>query len=126
KPLPRTPQRIAMNEETLFHEVLARSTPQERDAFLAEACAGRPELRAAVEALLAAHEQPGDFLSSPGIAVSPAQDTENHAARPDPESRPGSPDTVDVEASPSPGDEGGGTGGSGASAAAVMPKGQLP
>ena len=37
-----------MNEETLFHEALARATPAERAAFLAEACAGRPELRSAV------------------------------------------------------------------------------
>jgi hypothetical protein len=45
----------AMTEETLFHEALAKP-PAERAAFLDTACAGQPELRAAVEALLAAHE----------------------------------------------------------------------
>ena len=44
-----------MTEESLFQEALSRS-PAERAAFLAQACAGRPELRAMVEALVAAHE----------------------------------------------------------------------
>ncbi len=55
-----------MNEETLFHAALARSTALERAAFLDGACAGKPELRAAVEALLAAHEASGEFLNSLG------------------------------------------------------------
>jgi len=52
-----------MNEETLFHEALARP-PAERAAFLDGACAARPEVRAAVEALLAAHEASGRFLDA--------------------------------------------------------------
>ena len=59
-----------MNEETLFQEALSRS-PEERAAFLEQACAGRPELRAAVEALLAAHEKSGNILDRPPI--DPAQ-----------------------------------------------------
>src|SRR5689334_4467512 len=58
-----------MNEESLFHEALARPTPEERAAFLDAACASRPELRAAVESLLAAHEQSGDFLCPPSVAA---------------------------------------------------------
>jgi eukaryotic-like serine/threonine-protein kinase len=54
-----------MSEETLFHEALARSSLAERAAFLDGACAGKPELRAAVEALLKAHEASGAFLNSP-------------------------------------------------------------
>jgi tetratricopeptide (TPR) repeat protein len=69
-----------MNEETLFHEALARSTPRERAAFLDEACAGRPELRSAVEALLAAHEQPGEFLR-PMTVVAPRR-TDDEPADP--------------------------------------------
>jgi eukaryotic-like serine/threonine-protein kinase len=53
-----------MNEETLFQEALSRS-PEERSAFVERACAGRPELRAAVEALLAAHEKLGNILDRP-------------------------------------------------------------
>src|SRR5262245_56961284 len=53
-----------MNDETLFEEALARS-PEERAAFLDRACAGRPELRAAVEELLAAHERSGHVLDRP-------------------------------------------------------------
>jgi eukaryotic-like serine/threonine-protein kinase len=53
-----------MNEETLFQEALSRS-PEERAAFLEQACAGRPELEAAVDALLAAHEKTGNVLDKP-------------------------------------------------------------
>ena len=34
-----------MNEETLFHEAMARVNSQERAAFLDESCTGKPELR---------------------------------------------------------------------------------
>jgi tRNA A-37 threonylcarbamoyl transferase component Bud32 len=64
-----------MTEETLFQEALSRS-PEERAAFLDQACAGRPDLLAAVEALLAAHAMPGNLLDQPaadlGQAVDPA------------------------------------------------------
>jgi serine/threonine protein kinase/tetratricopeptide (TPR) repeat protein len=46
-----------MNEDALFHDALAKS-PAERAAFLDEACAGQPVLRAALEARLAAQEAP--------------------------------------------------------------------
>jgi tetratricopeptide (TPR) repeat protein/tRNA A-37 threonylcarbamoyl transferase component Bud32 len=55
-----------MNEESLFHEALALPAG-ERAAFLERTCAGNPELRAAVEALLAAHEGPGGLLDRPAI-----------------------------------------------------------
>jgi serine/threonine protein kinase len=78
-----------MDEETLFDEALSRS-PEERAAFLERACEGRPELRAAVEALLAAHEKSGNILdrspapavdSGPGAAGSDA--TGDHTPEPD-------------------------------------------
>ena len=53
-----------MNEETLFEDALSRS-PAERAAFLEKACEGRPEIRAAVAALLAAHEKSGNILDRP-------------------------------------------------------------
>jgi serine/threonine protein kinase/predicted RNA polymerase sigma factor len=56
-----------MNEESLFQEALSRSGA-ERAAFLEQACAGQPELRAAVEALLAAHERSGNVLDQPPVA----------------------------------------------------------
>ncbi len=46
-----------MNEETLFDQALARVDPQERAAFLDQTCAGKPELRLALETLLADHER---------------------------------------------------------------------
>jgi tetratricopeptide (TPR) repeat protein/tRNA A-37 threonylcarbamoyl transferase component Bud32 len=56
----------AVTEEALFHEALAQP-PAERAAFLDAACAGQLQLRAAVEALLAAHEASGSFLDRPPL-----------------------------------------------------------
>ena len=53
-----------MTEKTLFQEALSR-LPEERAAFLEQACAGRPQLRTAVEALLAAHEKSANLLEKP-------------------------------------------------------------
>ncbi len=49
----------------LFNEALARSTPEERDAYLTEACGGDVALRRQVEALLRSHTEAGDFLKPP-------------------------------------------------------------
>ena len=51
-----------MDEETLLQDALAKPAA-ERTAFLDEACAGKPEVRAAVETLLATHEATGGFAS---------------------------------------------------------------
>ncbi len=72
-----------MDEETLFHEALAKANAQERARFLDEACAGQPELRAAVEALLAAHEAPGSFLDEPPPELREFVDSNPAEAGPD-------------------------------------------
>src|SRR5579884_3600725 len=51
-----------MQEESIFASALTKTSLLEREAFLAEACAGNPALRARVEALLHAHEHPDSFL----------------------------------------------------------------
>ncbi len=71
-----------MNEETLFQEALSRP-PEERAAFLEQECAGRAELRAAVEALLAAHEKTGNVLDSLPIDPEPTAETGPGQAHPD-------------------------------------------
>jgi hypothetical protein len=96
----------AMNEESIFHEALARPTGGERARFLDEACVGRPELRAAVESLLQAHEEPGDFLvrsgpvllaaSSDDDAVVPSAETMDLSGTTDPEHRPQQPQSPEV------------------------------
>ncbi len=48
-----------MTEDSLFEAALLKSDPQDRAAFLGEVCSGQPELRAAVEARLKAHDTPG-------------------------------------------------------------------
>src|SRR5947209_8037096 len=53
-----------MTEEEIFHQAIARS-PEERLAFLEQACAGDPSMRAAVEALLRANVGATGFLEQP-------------------------------------------------------------
>jgi hypothetical protein len=57
-----------MTEETIFATARAKADPTERAAYLDEACAGDPALRARVEALLHSHEQASDFLNQPAVA----------------------------------------------------------
>jgi len=54
--------------EALFHEALARP-PAERAAWLAERCAGRPELGGQVEAMLRAHDEAGSALNAPSVVT---------------------------------------------------------
>jgi hypothetical protein len=49
--------------KSLFCEALERPRGPERDAYLDDACRGNPEIKAAVEELLAAHDQAGRFLA---------------------------------------------------------------
>ena len=58
-----------MTEESLFHAALAKPPTDYAIAFLDAACVGQPELRAAVDALLQAHEASGDFLNGPVVPV---------------------------------------------------------
>jgi tetratricopeptide (TPR) repeat protein len=66
-----------MNEEEIFHEALARTSPEERAAYLDQACAGDPALRASVEALLRANVGATGFLDQP--APAPAATVEEQA-----------------------------------------------
>ena len=92
-----------MQEESLFHEALAFSAPEERSAFLDRACSGNAKLRSAVEQLLVAHEQSGEFLS-PIRTMAPEFDgnsdfsveTANRAMSTDADSQQQSAGTVDA------------------------------
>jgi serine/threonine protein kinase len=78
-----------MTEETIFTAALARTDPQERQAYLEQACGDNLALRREVEALLATHEADSGFLQRPApeqlaggsAAASPA--TEALAPSPD-------------------------------------------
>jgi serine/threonine protein kinase len=54
--------------DRLFHVALERK-PDERAAFLDEACAGDEALRREVKALLTAHEEAGSFIENPAFKV---------------------------------------------------------
>jgi serine/threonine protein kinase/tetratricopeptide (TPR) repeat protein len=63
-----------MNEQTIFAEALERTDPQDRAAFLDQACHGDPALRARIDRLLAQHEHAGEFLESSPLALSATVD----------------------------------------------------
>src|SRR5437667_4651188 len=52
--------------DSVFHSALERQ-PEERAAFLDEACVGDQQLRKEVEALIAANEQAGSFIEKPAL-----------------------------------------------------------
>jgi WD40 repeat protein len=54
--------------KAIFFEALDRATGADRAAYLDQACAGSPDVRARVEALLAAISQAGSFLETPALA----------------------------------------------------------
>jgi serine/threonine protein kinase/outer membrane protein assembly factor BamB len=56
-----------MNEEEIFHQALARTSPEERAAYLDQACGGDPALRASVEALLRANVGASGFMDKPAL-----------------------------------------------------------
>ena len=51
-----------MDEQSIFLEALQKETPEERAAFLAEACGDDEAIRHEIEMLLKAHNKVGDFL----------------------------------------------------------------
>jgi hypothetical protein len=55
-----------MTEETLFAAALEKATPEERSAFLDDACSGDPAMRQRVDALLQSHEH-ADFLKKSAV-----------------------------------------------------------
>ena len=72
-----------MNVETIFLQAVALP-PEDRAAFLAEACAGRPKIREAVEVLLAARERSRTLIDTPGSETAGA-DTHDFEAPPAPD-----------------------------------------
>src|SRR5262249_36139093 len=60
---------LAMSERTIFLAVLDIADPAERSAYLDQACAGDLALRAQVEQLLKAHQEPGPFMERPAPAL---------------------------------------------------------
>ena len=54
-----------MNERVIFDAALEIADPQARRAFVEKACAGHPEMLAAVESLLKSHDSAGSFLDIP-------------------------------------------------------------
>jgi len=57
------------NREELLFQLALEKPASERDAFLKAVCGGDTVLRARIEALLAAHEQPSGALAEPSPAA---------------------------------------------------------
>lgn len=69
-----------MSEHEIFLSAIEIDSLNERAAYLADACNGNAVLRQQVDSLLAAHEQPGEFLDVPALrqmADGPAPDATN-------------------------------------------------
>jgi serine/threonine protein kinase len=58
------------SEVTQVFQEAVELSPDAREAFLAERCDGNPEVRAAVEELLRAHDNAGSFGEAPILALS--------------------------------------------------------
>jgi serine/threonine protein kinase/Flp pilus assembly protein TadD len=54
--------------KSIFDDAVEINSPAERQDYLDRACAGLPELRQKIEALLCAYEEAGSFLESPILA----------------------------------------------------------
>src|SRR5262245_23242147 len=65
--------------EAIFFAALEKGPPQDRVAYLDEACAGDPDLRRRVEKMLAAQAQAGSFLEQP--ACSPVVTVDDQSIR---------------------------------------------
>src|SRR5262245_31151197 len=66
--------------KSVFGSALLLRSPAERDAYLAQACGGDPQLRAEVESLLQAQGEAGEFFD--GLKPSPAATLEAPQERP--------------------------------------------
>src|SRR5438067_12901689 len=55
-----------MNESAIF-KAAVKLTPDQRQHFVAAACAGLPQLQEDVEALLHEHDESGSFISRPAL-----------------------------------------------------------
>lgn len=60
--------------QEIYAEVLALPS-SERSSYIANACAGNPDLAREIGELLKAHDSAGDFLNSPIIRLNPMSDT---------------------------------------------------
>ncbi len=58
-----------MDDEAIFSEAIRIESPQQRAAFIQQACGDDGELLQMVELLLASHDQAGEFLESPALAI---------------------------------------------------------
>lgn len=65
--------------EQLYHTALERE-PDQREAFLDQACASDGALRREVEALLAANDQAVSFLAEPALAIEAREFAAEHAS----------------------------------------------
>ena len=63
-------------EEEIFAEAIQKASPEERAAYLDQACGDDEQLRSAVQALLEAYENPDSlFAAAPGaVAAIPGQE----------------------------------------------------
>jgi WD40 repeat protein/serine/threonine protein kinase len=57
------------DEEVIFYAAIKLKSPDERNAYIKEACGNDIDLLSRVEALLKAHQEAGDFLKAPAFGA---------------------------------------------------------
>ena len=90
-----------MSERDIFTAARQLTDPAARAAYLDEACGGDLALRARVEALLRAHEQPDSLLDAPA-AVLPDSAVASTRAHPGPGPNPSAGRTAPPRRGPTP------------------------
>src|SRR5262245_10063922 len=68
--------------ETVFSAALAKQSPEERAAYLEQACAGDEDLRRSVERLLNAYPIVGSFLEPSSADIAVTTDSQPISERP--------------------------------------------
>src|SRR5262245_13438624 len=63
-----------MDEQSVFLAALEKATPDERAAYIEQACAGNTELRARVQQLLQSHDESQGPLDAPPPGILPTVD----------------------------------------------------
>jgi hypothetical protein len=66
----------------IFERALELASPADRQAYLDELCAGRPDVRDKVQALLNAHADAGSFLAEPALDLQQTHHFDPIAERP--------------------------------------------
>jgi serine/threonine-protein kinase len=71
-----------IDEKELFSRARRLAVPEERMAYLQQACGHEPKVLHRIQELLRVHDHESSFLESPGVAPAPTSDAQTVTERP--------------------------------------------